>query len=83
MDRLVGWDHVLAIVTAAKRFIAMRSVSEITIVLSILGFCLVGCASWKPDPAPACDESQRQAHGISSLPGCSPVIRKTSVYDKT
>jgi hypothetical protein len=50
------------------------------ILLSLLGVGQVGC-SWKPDPDPPCDESQRQQKQIASLPGCAPLIRKTYNYD--
>ena len=59
----------------------VRSTMNATIVPSILGVCLVGCTSWKPDPDPPCDESQRQQLKIANLPGCAHLIRKTYNYD--
>jgi hypothetical protein len=50
------------------------------ILISLLGASLAGC-SWKPDPDPPCDESQRQENRIASLPGCAPLVRKTYNYD--
>jgi hypothetical protein len=60
----------------------VRSTINTTVLLSVLGVCLIGCTSWKPDPDPPCDETQRQHLQIGSLPGCSPLIRKTYGYDK-
>ena len=57
----------------------VRSTIGATVLLSILGIGLVGCASWKDDPPPVCDPAQRQAHGMASLSptGCPSLIRPT------
>jgi hypothetical protein len=59
----------------------VRSTISTTVVVSVLGVCLVGCTSWKPDPVPPCDETQRQQLQIANLPGCAPLIHKTYNYD--
>jgi hypothetical protein len=59
----------------------VRSTISNTVVLLVLGVCLVGCTSWKPDPLPPCDEADRQPLQIANLPGCAPFIQKTYNYD--
>ena len=65
---------------AMKKSIRIRSKLGAVAVISLLGVGLAGC-SWKPDPDPPCDESQRQELRIASLPACAPLIRKTYNYD--
>jgi hypothetical protein len=37
----------------------IRSAIGATVVLSVLGFSVVGCTSSKPDPDPPCDPAKR------------------------
>jgi predicted component of type VI protein secretion system len=60
----------------------VRSTITAAALLFVLGVCLVGCSSSKPDPDPPCDETQRQHLQIASLPGCAPLIRKSYDFDK-
>jgi hypothetical protein len=57
----------------------VRSTINATVVLSVLGVCLVGCTSAKDDPPPSCDPAQRQQQGMASLSpsgaGCPPLVR--------
>ena len=57
----------------------LRSTIGTTVVLSVLGVGLVGCASWKDDDPPPCDPAKRQQMGMSSLSptGCPSLIRPT------
>jgi hypothetical protein len=63
-----------------KDLIPNRSRLGSAVLISLLGIGLAGC-SWMPDPDPPCDESQRQQLRIASLPGCTPLVRKTYNYD--
>jgi hypothetical protein len=57
----------------------VRSTINATIVLSVLGVCLVGCTSAKDDPPPSCDPANRQQQGMASLSpsgaGCPSLVR--------
>jgi hypothetical protein len=59
----------------------VRPTINATIVLSVLGVCLVGCTSAKDDPPPPCDPAQRQQQGMASLSptgaGCPPLVKPT------
>ena len=58
----------------------VRSTIGATVVLSVLGVCLVGCTSPNHDPV-TCDATERQQQGMASLSptggGCPPLIRPT------
>jgi hypothetical protein len=61
----------------------VRPALNATIVLSVLGVCLVGCTSMKDDPPRPCDPAARQQQGMASLSptqtGCPSLVRPT--YD--
>ena len=58
----------------------VRPAINATIVLSVLGVCLVGCSSPSHDPV-TCDATERQQQGMASLSptgaGCPPLVRPT------
>jgi hypothetical protein len=59
----------------------VRVTINTTVVLSVLGVCLVGCASPKDDPPVSCDPAQRQQQSMASLSptgaGCPSLVRPT------
>ena len=57
----------------------VRPTINATIVLSVLGVCLVGCTSAKDDPSPPCDPAKRRERGMAGLSpaGCPSLVRPT------
>ncbi len=83
-EYVFNWDSLRARTLERTRMALkanVRSMTGTTGILPVLGVCLAGCTSWKPDPVPPCDETQRQQLQIANLPGCAPFIQKTYNYD--